>query len=321
MSLYPLLMRPALHTKLWGGRKLEEILGKSLPTNEPYGESWELHDTATVANGTLAGRTLGDVLGEYGHDLVGPNNDPSAGFPLLAKFLDAADWLSIQVHPNDTQARELDGEPRGKSEAWYVLVAEPGAQLIMGVQPGMLTERLAQAIQENTLEGHLVYVNIQPGDVLPVTPGTIHALGPGLLIYEIQQSSDLTYRLYDWGRMGLDGAPRPLHVEKSLAVANLHSLPEIKHTGGNTMPVVDIVQTPYFATLLHQMNPRNGTRITLDTQGRQFHILTSIEGKVAIETGDTQLDMSMGQTALIPACVGRYTLSGEARVLRSFQPG
>ncbi len=320
MTLYPLLMHPALHPKPWGGRRLETVLHKSLPTDEPYGESWELHDTATIANGPLAGRTIGDVLREYGHELVGPDNDPSIGFPLLAKFLDAAEWLSIQVHPNDEQAYELEGEPRGKSEAWYVLAADPDAQLIMGVQPGTPPETLAQAILDNTLEQLLIYTNVQPGDVLPVTPGTIHALGPGLLIYEIQQSSDLTYRLYDWGRMGLDGKPRPLHIEKSLTVANLDTLPPIKHTAGNQMPVVDIVQSEYFSTLLHQMNPRNGTRISLDTQGRQFHTLTCIEGQATIEAGVERLDIQTGQTALIPACQGRYTLSGTARVLRSSQP-
>jgi mannose-6-phosphate isomerase len=320
MALYPLLMRPALHTKPWGGRRLETVLHKALPTDEPYGESWELHDTATIANGPLAGRKLRDVLREYSDELVGPHNDPSDGFPLLAKFLDAAEWLSIQVHPNDEQARELDGEPRGKSEAWYILAIEPGAQLIMGVQPGTPPDALALAIRENTLERLLVYTEVQVGDVLPVIPGTIHALGPGLLIYEIQQSSDLTYRLYDWGRMGLDGKPRALHIEKSLAVSNLNSVPDIKHTGGNGMPVVDIVQTKYFTTLLHQLTPRNGTRITLDTHGWQFHILTCIEGDMVVEAGETRLDVAMGQTALIPASLGRYTLSGTARILRSFQP-
>jgi mannose-6-phosphate isomerase len=313
-------MTPSLHTKPWGGRKLEQVLGKSLPTDEPYGESWELHDTATVANGALTGQMLGDVLRQYGHDLVGANNDPAVGFPLLAKFLDASEWLSIQVHPNDEQARDLDGEPRGKSEAWYILAAEPGSQLILGVQPGTPPDLLAQAISDNTLERLLVYAQVNVGDVLPVSPGTIHALGPGLLIYEIQQSSDLTYRLYDWGRMGLDGRPRPLHVEKSLAVAKLDSLPPIRHTGGNTLPMVDIVQNAYFTTLLHQMNPRNGTQITLDTKGWQFQILTCIEGQVAFEAADTPLQVETGQTVLIPASLGRYKVSGTARVLHSFQP-
>jgi len=319
MPLYPLLLSPSLHTKPWGGRRLETLLHKRLPTGEPYGESWECHDSATIANGSLAGRTLADALKAYTHDLIGPDNDPADGFPLLAKFLDAAEWLSIQVHPNDEQARELEGEPRGKSEAWYILSAQPGAQLIMGVQPGTPSEALAQAIRDNTLERLLVYATVEIGDVLPVVPGTIHALGPGLLIYEIQQSSDTTYRLYDWGRMGLDGRPRPLHIEKSIRVANLESLPPVYHTAGNNMPVVDIVQTPYFTTLLHQLNPRNGLRITLDTGGRRFHILTCIEGQAQVEANGMQVDMQTGQTVLMPSSLGRYTLSGTARILRSFQ--
>src|SRR5690606_30095807 len=114
MSLYPLLLNPTLHVKVWGGRRLESVMGKQLPTAEPYGESWEMHDSATVANGPLAGRTLGDLLVEYGHDLVGPGSDPAAGLPLLAKILDASDWLSVQLHPDDEQARTLEGQPRSE---------------------------------------------------------------------------------------------------------------------------------------------------------------------------------------------------------------
>src|SRR5262249_35572250 len=154
------------HVKVWGGRRLETSLHKQLPTNEPYGESWEMHDTSVVANGPHAGRTLGDLLKEYGHDLVGPDNTPSEGFPLLAKFLDAQDWLSVQVHPNDEQARELEGDPRGKTEAWYVLEATPGAKLVMAVKPGTTRQAMAEAIRANTLESLLVYAEVAPGDVL-----------------------------------------------------------------------------------------------------------------------------------------------------------
>lgn len=319
MPLYPFLLQPALHVKVWGGRRLETSLNKHLPTTEPYGESWEMHDTATVLNGSLAGRTLGDLLKEFGHDLVGPDNDPAQGFPLLAKILDAEDWLSVQVHPNDQQARELEGDPRGKTEAWYVLEASPGAKLVLAVKPGTTREEMAQAIRENTLENLLVYAEVSPGDVLLNNAGGIHALGPGLLIYEIQQSSDVTYRLYDWGRMDLNGQPRTLHIEKGVAVSNLDSVPEVQHTASNRMPVVDVVHCPYFTTLLHQLNPRNGTRITLDTDGRDFHILTCIEGKSTLTAGETSLEIEKGQTSLVPANQGLYTLSGEAHILRSFQ--
>ncbi len=319
-DLYPLLIDPALHVKVWGGRKLQTLLGKPLPTSQPYGESWELHDTAAIANGPLAGQTIGDALRHWGHALVGPHNDPAEGFPLLAKFLDAQDCLSVQVHPNDEQARQLEGDPRGKTEAWYVLAADPGAKIVCAIQPGTSREAVAAAIRENRLEDLLVYAEVTPGDVLLNSAGGIHALGPGILIYEIQQSSDVTYRLYDWGRMDLNGQPRTLHIDKGVQVSNLESIPEIVHTGGNTMPIVDIVHCPYFATLLHQLNPRNGTRITLDTHGTQFHILTCIEGTAAVEAGTTHFELGLGRTALIPAALGTYILSGTARVLRAFQP-
>jgi mannose-6-phosphate isomerase len=282
---YPLLLQPALKVKVWGGRKLATVMHKSLPTDEPYGEAWEMHDSATVANGPLTGRTLGELLAEHGQALVGPGNDPAAGWPLLAKILDAREWLSVQLHPNDEQARALEGEPRGKTEAWYVIAAEPGAQLVIGVQPGTTPDEMAQAIQANTLEDRLVYADVTAGDVLFVRAGNIHALGPGLLIYEIQQSSDTTYRLYDWGRVGLDGQPRELHIDKGKQVANLDSLPEIIHTGAQTGPVVEIVRAPYFITLLYQLNAANGTQVTLDTTGKRFHILTCISGSAQIMGG------------------------------------
>lgn len=320
ISLYPLLLQPALHVKVWGGRRLQTLLNKPLPTAEPYGESWDMHDTAMVAEGPLRGRQLGDLLREYGHALVGPDNDPANGFPLLAKFIDANDWLSVQVHPNDEQARELEGNPRGKTEAWYFFAADPGARVVKGVRPGTTREALAQAIRDNTVESLLEYGTVEAGDVLVNYAGGIHALGPGIIIYEIQQSSDTTYRLYDWGRMDLNGQPRTLHIEKGVAVSTVEVLPPITHTAGNNLPVVDIVQTPFFVTLLHQMTPRNGTRISLDTTGKRFHILTCIGGSATIRSGEYQATLRIGQTALIPASIGVYTLEGEARILRSFQP-
>ncbi|NWG17688.1 MAG: class I mannose-6-phosphate isomerase [Chloroflexi bacterium] len=314
--LYPLRLNPALHVRVWGGRRLQTVFHKALPTDEPYGESWEVHDTATVADGPLAGQTLGALLATCGHDLIGPDNDPAAGFPLLLKLMDARDWLSVQVHPNDEQARQLEGEPRGKTEAWLVLDAEPGARLVIGVQPGTTRAALAEAIRQNTLQDRLVYAEVTAGDLLLNNAGAIHALGPGLLIYEIQQSSDTTYRLYDWGRLGLDGKPRALHIEKGVAVANLDTLPEIRHTAGDERPQVELVRCPYFTTIQHRLT---GDAIMLDTGGRRFDILTALDGQAAIVYNGQPTVLSVGQTALIPASLGAYTLSGPARVLRSFQ--
>jgi mannose-6-phosphate isomerase len=316
-SLYPLLLQPSLHTKIWGGRKLETVLGKKLPTGDPYGESWELHDSATVANGALAGRTVGDLVSEYGKALIGPGHNPADGMPLLAKFLDARDWLSVQVHPNDQQARALNDGIRGKSEAWYVLEADPGARLVIGVKPGTTPEDIRWALDETRLEDLLVYAPVRAGDVIPIFPGTIHALGPGILIYEIQQSSDITYRFYDWNRPGLDGKPRELHVEKSLMVSNFDRLPEIKHTGESTAESIEILRSPYFRTELHQF--MNGRMMTLKTGGGQpgFDALTCIEGRAIVEAQGEQIILNKGQTALVPASVPAFELMGRARVLRS----
>ncbi|MDX2163703.1 MAG: type I phosphomannose isomerase catalytic subunit [bacterium] len=330
VPMYPLLLRPALHTKIWGGRRLETVLNIALPTDEQYGEAWIMHDTAVVENGPLRGSTVAEVVRAYRQDVVGPYNDPALGMPLLAKFLDAREWLSIQVHPDDEQARQLENEPRGKTEAWYVVAAEPGSRLVVGVQPRASIDDLKAAIAETRLESLLVYADVGAGDVLFVSPGTIHALGPGVLIYEIQQSSDITYRLYDYGR------PREIHVEKALAVSRTETVPVIAHTGGEGGELVPLVSSGYFETVLHQL--RVGDYARLDTGKQRFHILTCIEGETVIEWGDGSahiggvtanatamqsgdaLDLRLGQTALIPASLGAYRLRGRGRVLRSYQP-
>jgi mannose-6-phosphate isomerase len=315
-ALYPLLLQPALHVKVWGGRQLAQIMNKALPTDEPYGEAWELHDTATVTNGALSGCTLAELLAQYTHDLIGADNDASQGFPLLAKLLDASAWLSVQVHPNDAQARQLEGQPRGKTEAWYVIAAEPGAKLVTGLHPGTTRAEIAHATRTNTLERLLIYEEVRAGDVLSIPAGVVHALGPGILLYEIQQSSDTTYRLYDWGRVGLDGKPRPLHIEKSLAVANTEHLPPIRHTDHILTQKVDIVRCPFFATELYQF--MDGGTIDFD-DSKTFDSLTCIEGSATVESDSGTVTMSLGQTVLVPACIERYSLTGQARVLRSWQ--
>ena len=179
--LYPLKLSPALHVKVWGGRRLAEVMHKHLPTSEQYGESWELHDSAVVVNGPLQGMSLSELTQRYGAALLGKGNDPSEGFPLLAKLIDANEWLSIQVHPNDEQAREFEGELRGKTEAWVVLHADTGARLVVGLHPGTSRAKMAEAIRRFQLEALLVFAEVQTGDVLYIPANTVHALGPGLV--------------------------------------------------------------------------------------------------------------------------------------------
>ena len=311
IPLYPLNLRPALHVKVWGGRKLEALMNKPLPSAEPYGESWEVHDSVQVSNGPLRGNSLGELTRQYGADLIGANNDPAAGFPLLAKMLNAEAWLSIQVHPNDEQAAALEGEPRGKTEAWVILDAEPGAKLIIGLKPGTTRAQMAAAIRCNVLEEMLVYAEVQAGDVLYIPANTVHALGPGILMYEIQQSSDITYRLYDWGRLGLDGQPRDLHIEKAVQVANLDGLPRVTHPEGALL-----VDGEYFRTWRHRLHD-DGLQLNA---GGKFHCLTCVSGALNVAAeGHEPLQLATGVTGLIPACVERFTLRGDGVVLRSCQ--
>jgi mannose-6-phosphate isomerase len=289
------------------------VLHKTLPTDEPYGESWELHDSAIISNGGLKGRSLGDVLQEYGQAIVGLGNDPTKGFPLLAKFLDAQDWLSVQVHPNDDQAAQLEGEPRGKTEAWVILESAPDAELVIGLTPNTSRQTITDAIQSSTLEDYLVKARVSAGDVLFIPAGTVHAIGPGTLIYEIQQSSDTTYRLYDWGRMGLDGQPRPLHIEKGVQVSHVESLPTIESYGTQTEAL--LVTSDYFQTYRHRLH---GNSLPLKTEGR-FHALTCIDGEIIVSSQAESVTFRVGQTVLIPAGLPEYTLSGTGVILRSWQ--
>ena len=309
--LYPLKLQPSLHVKVWGGRRLAVEMDKRLPTQAPYGEAWEMHDTSIAANGALQGRTLRELLLAYGPALIGGASDPADGFPLLVKMIDAAAWLSIQVHPNDRQARELEGEPRGKTEAWVVLSADEGARLVIGLRPGTSREEMAAAIRSSQLENHLVYADVKAGDVLYIPANTVHALGPGLLIYEIQQSSDITYRLYDWGRVGLDGRPRQLHIDKGLQVSNLGALPAVARPADGL-----IVAGDYFRTWRHRLK---AAPMNISTEGR-FQSLTCINGQLRIQSkGHEVVILDKGQTALIPACIESFSIQGAGTVLRSCQ--
>lgn len=218
----PSLLRftPIYHPRIWGGRRLEDCLGRTLPDGQPYGESWELvdreNDQSVVAGGPLAGRTLQDLWTNDRATIFGAAyaSHPSTRFPLLVKVLDCVDDLSIQVHPPAEIAEALNGEP--KTEMWFVARADPGSSLYLGLKEGVGKEAFENALKEGTVADCVHSLHPTAGDSVFVHSGRLHALGKGLLIYEIQQNSDTTYRVFDWNRMGLDGVPRQLHVEESM---------------------------------------------------------------------------------------------------------
>lgn len=296
----PFTLTPEYRDYVWGGDKLR-------PGFSPTAEVWAVYDNDLVGSGPHAGRKLGELAVEFGEKLLGERVVRQTGlrFPLLIKLLDCAQWLSLQVHPNDEQAVRLEGAGFfGKTEAWHVLGAEAGAQLIAGMQPGVSAEALSSALADGSIVSLTQSLLASPGDTIFMPPGTIHALGPGLLIYEVQQSSDLTYRVYDWGRPQTE--KRKLHIEKSLAVAN----PQATAQAAPLAALADgerrvLAQCPYFTLEVMAAQTRS---LNLDTAGQTFHAVTIIEGDAQILAQGNKWKLSRFETILIPAACGAYQI-------------
>ena len=212
--LYPFILEPKLAPAIWGGDALVRRYGKPGDPAQPIGESWECWDRNRITNGALAGTTLGELRGRLGATLTGPI-DPTATFPVLTKIIDARDALSVQVHPDDAYAQRVEGQPNGKTECWYVLDCLPGSELVLGWTRDTTRAEYERRVADGTLGEILRRVPVRPGDAFFLPAGTLHAIGAGIQIFEVQQPSELTYRIFDWNRVGTDGTPRELHVQKA----------------------------------------------------------------------------------------------------------
>lgn len=309
--MHPLILAPVYRRYLWGGRRFATTLGRDLPPGEDFAESWELvdrpgpdgGDESVVAAGPLAGRTLGDLVRSQGRELLG-RHAPLPAFPLLFKFLDACRDLSVQVHPDDTRAARLTPPDRGKTEAWYVIDAEPGSRIYAGLAPGVGQADLAAAIRAGTCADVLHSFEPRPGDCIFIPAGTVHAIGAGLLVGEIQQSSDVTYRLFDWNRTGPDGKPRALHVEAGVeAVTKFGPVAPVQPVETSDPAGKRLVTSDYF--LLDEVRPKN----TWDVGGDDAcHFLAVLEGTLTCEDHWNLSPVGRGQTILMPAAIGRQTL-------------
>jgi mannose-6-phosphate isomerase len=233
--------------RIWGGRELERIYGRTLPdAARPFGESWEIVDRETeqsvISEGPLAGKTLHDLWSGHREEIFGAGLPDSDRFPILIKVLDARDDLSIQVHPPAHLATELSGEP--KTEMWFIADCEPGAKLYVGLKNGVTREAFEQSIADGTVADLVHAITPAPGDSIFIASGRLHAIGAGFLIHEIQQNSDTTYRVFDWNRVGLDGKPRDLHVTQSLASIDFNDFePTMDQPDGNTLATCEYFQT------------------------------------------------------------------------------
>lgn len=321
MDPLPLLrFRPVLKQYLWGGRRLGELLGKPLGPGDDYAESWEVVDHAdgqsVVESGPLAGKTLGELARTHGAQLYG-RHAPQPRFPLLLKFLDANRTLSVQVHPNDAQGSKLDPPDLGKTEAWVVLDALPGAKIYAGLRQGVGPAELRAAIKEGACDACLYVIEPRLGDCVFIPAGTVHALGEGLVIAEIQQASNTTFRLFDWNRVDQHGVARPLHIEQSLAVTDYErgpvapQIPQPLPGGGERLVSCD--------KFVLDRHPIDGAWRLAEGDHR-FHILALVGGAVEVESGAQNFSLPRGGTLLAPASRERVELRGSGMVLDMFLP-
>jgi len=318
---YPLKFAPVFKERVWGGRALERY-GYALPPG-PIGEGWLIADhpngVSRVVNGPLAGQGLDAVREAYGEAWFGTRGSRSDNgrFPLLVKLLDCNDDLSVQVHPADGYAGLPPGEP-GKTEMWYVLSAKPDARIICGLKSGVDRAAMERAIAEDRIMDTLNVMPVQAGDVFYIPAGTVHALCAGVVVAEIQQNSDTTYRLYDYGRLGLDGKPRELHIEDALNVTDFSSGGQNLRSGSETEPGKwrKLASSPYFLT---EKAVVRGP-LEAETSPESFTVLIIAEGEGTIRWEDGALEAKAGDGFLIPAPLGAYVLDGEMTVLRSRVP-
>ncbi len=318
MALYPLKFKPRFVEKIWGGRKIESVLGKPLPPGKQIGESWELYDfppgicdasgewtSAEVANGHLAGQTLHHLVSEFGEDLLGDVQPvgPHKQFPILIKFLDAREDLSVQVHPDETYAAANDGAHL-KTEAWYVLESDPGSRIYKGLRPGTTRDSFSSAIAKNACEDHLTAIPTKAGDCFFLPSGTVHALGAGILVAEVQTPSDTTFRVYDFNRVdATTGKTRTLHVDQALACIDFSGKPEPKqvrsHVAGFFTTVTRLVTSDYFK--IEKVRFTEGVEEPVPYD--QPVVWMMLEGKASIRVDGMKepTEFTRGETILLPA--------------------
>ncbi|MFP4660606.1 MAG: type I phosphomannose isomerase catalytic subunit [Halanaerobiales bacterium] len=324
MDLYPLKFNPIYKEKIWGGDKLTKVFNRYLPNNK-IGESWEVaahpNGTSIIENGIYQGRTITELIDNNTQELLGKaklNEDNR--FPLLVKILDANAKLSVQVHPDDEYADKVENE-LGKTEMWYIIDAEPDAKLVYGLKPGTRKEDFSEAIEEGELEKYLNEISVEKGDIFYMPSGTIHAIEEGILLAEIQQNSDTTYRVYDWNRVGQNGKPRDLHVEKALDVINFG---KDNIQAKSTPLTIDntnyrrsfLAACPYFVT--EKVDVKN--IYELHPGGEKFFIVMNLSGQAGISSNERVYNLSPGDTYFIPADLRSVKIDGLTEMLVSYIP-
>lgn len=314
-------LAPAFKDYLWGGTKLRDVYGKPCDFDK-VAESWELSTHSAGESKITGGRFDGMTLGEYlnsvgeGRAVCGTNCEKFEFFPVLIKFIDAKDPLSIQVHPSDEYALKVEGE-YGKTEMWYVMDCEPGAFLYFGVNREITKEEFRRRIENNTVLEVLNRVDVHPGDVFFIESGTIHAIGAGILICEIQQNSNCTYRVYDYDRRGADGKPRELHVEKALAVSRFTPSDTADKQGKSEQvpggTVKKLASCKYFTTEKLDISGEMELEVTKES----FVSLIVLKGQAKLSGPENTVEATAGESIFVPAGTGRLTVSGTCSIIKT----
>ncbi len=313
----PLVLVPKLAAAIWGGDLLVKRYGKQGDPNARLGESWECWDENAIAGGEFGGQTLAAVRALLGHELTGPV-DPAQRFPVLTKIIDAKDALSVQVHPDDAYAQRVEHQPVGKTECWYILAAEPGAELVLGWTRDTNRDEYERRVADGTLGDILRRVPVAPGEVYYLPAGTLHAIGAGIVLFETQQASDLTYRIFDWNRVGADGKPRELHVAKAADVLDFRAtmpgaVTPIVFTEGGVERTVAIADRRFAVERLAVAQ----AGAVIATGGRPLAVM-ALDTPLMLATGAAECALRPWETALVPAAAAqvRFGAPGAALVVR-----
>ena len=318
MKLYPLQFEPILKDRIWGGTKLKTYLNKPI-TSEITGESWEIstveNDVSVIANGFFKGKSLNEIISEFPKEVLGTKVHEQFGqqFPLLFKYLDAREDLSIQVHPNDELAAKRHNS-FGKTEMWYVMQADDDARLIVGFKEKSSKEAYQKSLENKTIIDILDAKNVKKGDVFFLETGTVHAIGAGTVIAEIQQTSDITYRLYDFDRVDAQGNKRELHIDLALDAINYNVVEAQKDYSRVKNSSNEMVNCPYFTT---NFIPLDG-KIEVEKDKKSFTVYMCVEGNFEIENKGESYNYKTGDTVLIPAEMASFEINGKASLLEIY---
>lgn len=314
----PIFLDSIYKDYIWGGQKLKNIFKKKVENEECTAESWEIstnkNGETKIKNGRYKGKTLTEIYNkkEIRQEIFGTKCIDLEEFPILIKFIDANSCLSVQVHPDNEYAIKNENS-QGKTEMWYILDCEPGAQIICGVKAGVDKEELEKNIKSNNITECLNYIDVKKGDAIYIPAGTIHALLGKTLVAEVQQNSNITYRVYDWGRTDKEGKPRELHIEKALQVIDTKNIPQIENTTKD-IEKVNVVKSEFFTTNKINVINKFQEKVSKDS----FIAFNVIEGEGTLKIAENTYELNKGDSFIIPACVEQYILQGKMELLQTY---